>query len=162
MTRPELLAWRARAQALWMARSARERQLLAILAVLLLIAVAIAGIIRPFEARRAMLKADIARSDALAARLGAAGPGLALPAGRRNGAATAIVTDSATAAGLSLARIEPEGGRVHVVVTEAPFNGILRWIADLERTSALRVMEIKLERRPAPGVVGADVTLSNG
>ncbi len=59
-------------------------------------------------ARQAALT-DIARDDRIAAQLRVAGPDVARIAAARSGTLSSVVTDRAAKAGLTIARIEPQG-----------------------------------------------------
>ncbi len=77
----------------------------------------------------------------------------------RGASASAIVTDSAAAAALTIERIEPDGASTRVVLGSAPFEQVMRWIAEIEQHSRLRVRKADIERQPAPGLVSATIVL---
>jgi general secretion pathway protein M len=152
--------WWRRGQGWWSERSLREQVLVGAFAALAIFALLIVAIIRPLQSARAAALSDIRSADMLAARVTAAGPAIATQARMRSGTSSAIVTDSVAAAGLSVQRIEPEGGRLRVVLGDASFDTVLRWVADVEASSNLRVGEARIERRPAPGIVSAQFLLA--
>ena len=88
-----------------------------------------------------------------------AAPSAAAPA--PDGPISARVTRSAQAAGIALARLEPRGAELTALVDEAPFEAIIDWIAEMERTEAVRLTGIAIDRRPAPGVVSARLDLED-
>lgn len=145
----------ARALTLWNKREPRERLLLAILAALAAAALLTIAMVRPLLAARAAALADIRTYDTLNARIRAAGPRLASGSPRRAGEATTIISASASEFGVPLQGSEPEGEAIRVTVAEAPFDSVIRWLAEIEGSSDLRVIEARFERRPTAGFIGA-------
>ncbi len=96
----------------------------------------------------------------LEARLRTAGPDLALQGTVRRGTASAIVTDSAAAAGVAIQRIEPEGGNTRVILNDAPFDQVMKWLAGLEQTSRLRIVDARVERKGAAGLVATTILVT--
>jgi general secretion pathway protein M len=145
----------------WSDRSQREQRLLGALAAIGIIALLLVAVVKPLEAARARATADIRTYDMLAMRLRAAGPGLGAAA--RRGPPATVVAASAGATGVNVQRVEPEGGRLTVVLADAPFDAVLRFVADLERTSALRVAEARIEQsNNGPGLVTARFVMAGG
>jgi general secretion pathway protein M len=144
----------------WQARSSREQILLGLLALLALAALLLVAVVRPLEAARARAAADIRTYDMLAMRLRATGPGLAV--GMHRGPAAQIVSQTAAANGLTVQRVEPENGRLRVVFADAPFEAVLRWVSEVERTSALRISEAQIERSAQGNGVSAQFLLAGG
>jgi general secretion pathway protein M len=156
-----LTPWWDRGTIWWSGRSRREQVLLGVLAAFATLALLLIAVVRPLEAARARATADIRTYDMLAMRLRAAGPGLGAAA--RRGPPASIVAASAGAAGVNVQRVEPEGGRLTVVLADAPFDAVLRFVADLEWTSALRVSEARIEASASgPGLVTARFVLAGG
>lgn len=143
--------------ALWAARNARERILIGGAGALALLVLVITLVVRPLQAMRAEALAEIRTYETLNARIRAAGPDFA-GARRREGAPDAVIAASAAEFGLA-ARPIAGGGLVRVVIEDAPFDTLIRWIADLERSSGLRIARISLERRDAPGRVSVAMSL---
>lgn len=144
-----------RIEAYWNKREPRERMLIAICLVLAA-AVALSNlVVRPLLAVRAEARADIRTYEGLNARLRAAGPALGGQGNRRGGDAMAMLTGSASEYGIALQGSEPEGEAIRVGIAEVPFDALVRWIADIEGSSDLRVIEARLERGPATGLVSA-------
>ncbi len=142
------------------ARSPRERWLIAALAVVAAATLLVALVWRPIEAAHSAALADIDRYDRIAARLRVAGPDVARMAAARAVTPSTTITDSAAKAGLTIQRIEPQGVNIGVTLDAAGFDALVGWLAALERDAGMRVVELKLERRPDPGVVSAQVTLA--
>lgn len=141
------------------ARSPRERGLLLALAGIAAVALFVTLVWRPIDASRSAALADIERYDRLAARLRVAGPDVARQAAARAGSPSTLVTESAAKAGLTIQRIEPQGSNIGVTLDAAGFDVLVGWLAGIERDAGLKVRDIKLDRRPDPGVVTAQITL---
>lgn len=71
------------------------------------------------------------------------------------------ITDSADLAGVLVRRLEPEGAIVRVSLDDAPYDAVLRWIAAMESDEAIALVAIEMDRRTAPGIVAARLTLEN-
>lgn len=142
-----------RARSLWNEREPRERLLLAALGALAAVALLVALVVRPLADARAKALADIRAYEALNFRIRAAGPRLASQTPRRTGDATAIITGSASQYGVPLQGSEPEGEGIRIIIAEAPFDAVIRWLAELEGSSDLRVIVARFDRRPAAGFV---------
>ncbi len=150
-----------RGRSWWSERVVREQILIGGLCAVLIFAALLILVIRPMQDVRAGALADIRAADMISARAEVAGPLLTSGAKVRRGTPSTIVTQSAVAAGLSVQRIEPEGNRLRVVLADAPFETVIRWTADLEATSALRVGEARIERTDTPGMVSAQFLLAS-
>lgn len=139
--------------AFWSQRSRRERVLIAVAGALALLVVTMTLIVRPLQSARAQAIADIRTYETLSARIRAAGPGFT-GARRREGAPEAVIAASAAEFGLA-ARPTAEAGMIRVAVADAPFESLVRWIAEVERSTDLRVRRIRIETNGAPGRVSA-------
>ncbi len=120
---------------------------------------------QPIQTERAALNTDIARYIALSnlaesataqrrsggARFGTAPEGRA-PLAQR-------VTRSADAAGVVLARIEPRGEQLALVVQEADFRDLLSWIVSLESREGVSATALEIDRQTVPGIVSARLTV---
>tara|TARA_R100000655_G_scaffold5499_4_gene16927 strand:- start:2657 stop:3112 length:456 start_codon:yes stop_codon:yes gene_type:complete len=71
------------------------------------------------------------------------------------------ITTSASAANLTLRRIEPENDSIRVTLDDTPFATILLWLSDLEEQHDVRVEALEVDRRPAPGRVSARLLLGS-
>lgn len=156
-----LAPWWDRGTIWWSGRSQREQVMLGVLAVLGILALLLVAVVRPLEAARVRAAADIRTYDMLTMRLRAAGPVAGAPA--RRGPPAAIVAASAGAAGVLVERVQPESGRLTVALGNAPFDKVLRFVADLEQTSSLRIAEANIQAGPnRDGTVIAQFVLSGG
>ncbi len=146
----------------WLAqRTVRERRLLAALAAVVAAALLWALVWQPLARAHAKAAADIHAYDALIAQLRVAGPDVARVAATRRVSAATVINDSASRTGLTIRRLEPQGARTEVTLEEVPFDKLTEWLAGLERDAGLTVAAIKIERRPAPGVVTVQLTLKS-
>lgn len=141
-------------------RDRRERILLLVGSVVVAVYVAFAGVWQPLSAMRETALADIAKYEAVAARITAAGTNLSLavlPSAALPDAA--VITESATVIGLTIRRLEPEGDRTRIEVEDADFAVLVDWLARLETEHALHVATIEIDRRPPPGIVSARLSV---
>ena len=146
--------WWGEAARWWRGRTGREQALLGILVALASIVLLMMGIIRPLDAARTRSIAEIRTADALVARLRSAGPALA-----PNGPPAAAVVRAATAAGVTVQRIEPEGQRLEIMLTDASFESAMRFVATLEASSRLRLVEARVGVGVVPGTVTAQLVV---
>ena len=116
-------------------------------------------IVRPLLAANLAARNDIRAFDSLNARLRAAGPLLGAQAPRRAGTPAEMVAASAAQAGLTLS-LQPAPDGVRAVAADVPYEAAMRWLADVEATTTLRIRRVTLEQRPAPGLVNAQVELA--
>ncbi|WP_033921349.1 type II secretion system protein GspM [Sphingomonas sp. 37zxx] len=139
----------------WSGLTQRERILVAVLGALLAGVVLVYGVVKPIQAARAQAQADIRTYETLNARIRAAGT--LTPGGtRREGPPEAIVTGAAEGFGL-VPTVTPIEGGVRAVVTDASYDNVVGWIAEVSRSSALGVVRTDIVRRPTPGHVTATV-----
>lgn len=141
--------------------SPRETGMIGVAAAALLVFAGWTFAWQPLAADRAAFEARIAEARTAMAALrqlpdGAAEariPPVAAPVSVR-------LTRSAEAAGITLARIEPQGDGLTATVDEAPFDDVLSWIARMEDAERMRLTAIELDRRPEPGIVSVRLTLA--
>lgn len=143
--------------------SRREKVLMAGAVAIVTIAAGWAFLWQPLQVARAEARAEIVeartllRALALHPESGAPPRAVSVP----EGAPAARVTRAAEAEGIALARVEPRGSGVSVMVDEAAFEDVLSWIARMERDEALRLSAVEFNRRPAPGIVSARLDLES-
>lgn len=152
----------------WAGLAPRERVVLAGGAVLLLLVVLWLMIWEPLAQKREQLRADISSLSAdlswmkqvagqvkrRAAQQGNTGNGAAA-----GGSVLTLVEVSARAAGLreSLERVQPEGQGARLWFNDTSFDGLLRWLAELEQRHGLQISQLAVDAAAAPGVVSARV-----
>jgi Type II secretory pathway, component PulM len=71
------------------------------------------------------------------------------------------VTQSAESAGLSLTRLDPEGARLRITVSQAAYVDVMRWIAALEAGACVRATSVEMSRLTQPGQVSLRMTLED-
>ena len=137
----------------WHARSEREQKLLAVLGTIALLWVLIVLIVQPIWAARNETIANIRSYESLTARLRLSGT-ITQKVVQRSGSPASILSASAAEVGLA-PLIIPDRDQYRVTLTDAPYDVVLRWVANVEQTSHLRFSAMRLERRPATGFVAA-------
>ena len=143
----------------WSARSPREQVLLGVLSAFAVIALLLILVVNPLRDARGEALARIRSANLLEARLRSDGEALAGGSAFQAGSASAIVTNSTNAAGLKVQSIETQGEDTRVVLEDAPFDAVLKWISDIERNSDLRVRDVSIASKGAPGYVSATVVI---
>ncbi|PTQ09853.1 general secretion pathway protein GspM [Sphingomonas oleivorans] len=144
----------------WSERSRREQRLLAILGAVAALVLIMQLVVRPVLAARATALADIRTYETLATRLRAAGPNLGNQGRRLTGDVPTVVNASIGQFGLAVQKMEQEDGATRLVIADASYESLMRWLAELDRASSLRLISLRLDRRPAPGFVTAELLLS--
>lgn len=155
---PTLDAWGARLSQWWSGLAPRERWLVGTLGVVLAVLILVFGVVKPLQSARAEALADIRTYETLTARVRAAGT-LAPKAAQvqlRVGAPTEAAQAAARDAGIT-ANIVPGGAGLTAQVAEAPYEAVVGWIADVERTTVLRARRVELRKGGAAGRVNAAV-----
>ena len=145
----------------WLAgREPRERKLILVGTGVLLLYLAYALVWQPLAAMRARALVDIAKYEAVSARVTAAGSDLRLAARPSASLPDAtVITNSAAGLGLTIRRLEPEGKRTRIEVEDADFTVLINWLARLESEHSLHVAAIEIDRRPLPGIVSARLSV---
>jgi general secretion pathway protein M len=143
----------------WGGRTPRERRLLMALAGTAALVLIIVGVYQPLRDVRVRAIADIHTYEVLSAQLRTAGPELARLRAIDRSASPGIISSSASAFGLTLARVDPQEGIIRVALEDADFTKIIQWLVQLESTTTLRVSNIRVDRQPTPGIVDAQIAL---
>lgn len=71
------------------------------------------------------------------------------------------VTQSAEAFGMPLARLDPDGNRLRITVTETSYIDAMLWLEDLEIRSCVRTIMVEMNRLPQPGLVSLRAALED-
>ena len=150
---------RAAAATLMQSRTPRERGLIAAAAALLVVWAVAILVWQPLRSGRAALEEDLLRADQMLARVQRLPPPAGAAPVNDDRPLSVIATTSAGDMGLQVRRLQPQGDAVQVQVEDASFDFVLLWIAALERDHGLRLSDLTLTRRPAPGSVAATLTL---
>ena len=140
-------------------RSPRERGLIAWAGALLVVWAVVALVWQPLWASRAGLVDSLLRTDQMLARVQHLPPPSGTAPVTDDRPLSVIATTTAGDMGLQVRRLQPQGNAVQVQIEDAPFDLVLLWIAALERDHGLRLSDLTLTRRPAPGTVATTLTL---
>lgn len=158
---PTLDAWGAKAGDWWAGLSSRERWLVGTLGGIVGGLALVFLVVQPLQAARADALADIRTYETLTAQVRAAG--VLTPQGAkpqlREGAPDAAAQAAASEAGI-VATIAPSGAGLTAQVADAPYEAVLGWIANVERTTPLRARKVELRKGGAVGRVSASVEFS--
>lgn len=151
----------------WRAKAAHERLLYAGLAAAVVAALLWLTVWRPVtdwhehEMRRldnAQRLLDWVTLNEGRARAAAKGTAQRSEAG--TGSILPAITQAAEAAGIRLARLQPEsGGAVSVSLEQQPFDQVLAWLAKLEDGNGVGVAQASLDAHRTPGFVNAQLRL---
>lgn len=147
---------RSQVAAWWEGLAPRERLLVGTLGVVAAVALLV-SVIAPLRAARQEAQTAIRVHEALQIGLRAGGGGGV----QRAGDPVAVLSASAPQFGLTLSEVAAEGGGARAALAEARFEDVLRWIADVERSSALRIASIDVQRGGAPGLVVARLVFAS-
>ncbi len=71
------------------------------------------------------------------------------------------ITQSGEAAGIPLARLDPDGDRLRITVAEAAYSDLIPWIAALESQSGVRALSVEMSRLTGPGMVSLRMMVEN-
>ena len=162
-------AYLERFRAWWSALADRERRVLSAGAVALGLIVLYLGIWEPISGARHRQKVELQAARALAVQL----ESLAAAAPRAGGGALvgtgqsllAVIDQSRKTSAITKppSRLQPEGDHtVRVWLEDVPFDGLLRWLGDLQTRYGVRVDDADIERESGPGLVNARLTLARG
>ena len=145
----------------WEDRAPRERSLLLVLATILFLWGAWAGVWHPLQQARTAAQSEIRLYTELATRLRTAGPALQTPAAGpiRSQPVQMIVTITASESALQIRQIEQQGEVTRVVLETVDFNRLVQWLDRLDRDAGVTVAAGRIERQTLPGVVTARLSL---
>ena len=146
----------ARFDSWWDARAPRERTLLSVLGVLIGGIILVYGVIFPLQNARAKAYADIRTYETLNARIRAAGSLSPQRAPPRTGEPDEVIGNSARAMGLTV-NVEEMSGEFRAILTDANYDTVIAWLADLGATSQLKIVSATFSRGSAPGKVNVAV-----
>ncbi|GLQ29499.1 type II secretion system protein GspM [Sulfitobacter pacificus] len=141
----------------------REQILLAGGATLLLVLGAWLYVWQPITMDRALQNSRIARYLSLIEIARRADTGTPPPVALQADATPLAprITQSAEAAGIPLARLDPEGAQLRVTVAKVGYAEASAWIASLEARDGVRVLAIEMSRLTEPGQITLRMTLED-
>ncbi len=148
----------------------RERLLVSLAAVLLIIAIVVLGGLRPLmkqSAQNAQLVSDrealLADLENVAARLGPQRGSANASAASGGQSLVLLIDQSARARSLDgyLKRNQPEGdARIRLRFERAPFETLLTWLIDLQTKHAVTIESANIDMSKEPGRVNTNLILS--
>lgn len=154
---PTLDAWGTRLAGWWSGLSVRERWMVGLLGVILGLLFLVFAVVQPLQAARADALADIRTYETLTARVRAAGT--LVPKGsqpQRSGSPAEAAQAAAGEAGIVTNIAQGDAG-LTAQIADAPYEGVVGWIANVERTTPLRARKVELRKGAAAGRVSASV-----
>ncbi len=153
----------------WDGLAARERRIVMLAGLALLLVAAFLFVIEPGLDRRSALHSQLqtlvneeawmqAQVPAVRAQAQA---GAAAPAARSTGSPLGVVDASARSAGLgsALRRVRPLESAVEAELEGAPYTALVSWLATLESRHGLRVVSLSIDRGNEPGRVNAQLRI---
>jgi general secretion pathway protein M len=155
--RSRLEASLARFDRWWNGLSHRERVMVGTLGGLLVLLVAVYGVVKPIQAARADARADIRQFETLNARIRAAGTLPAAQAPLATGTPDAVIAAAASRAGLTAQTAPLAAGGYRATVADGTYDGVIRWIDEVARTTTLGVRQVSIVRGATAGRVSATV-----
>ena len=146
----------------------RERRIVLIGAIALVVIVLFGGILWPLESavatavnHRNAQTADLAWMRLNAPEVQAGGGAVPVDTGE---APVVLVDRIGREAGLgsALRGTQPSGSGVRVQLEAAPFDTLITWLATLDQQHGLAIDSITVDRAARPGAVNASITFSQG
>ena len=157
-----------RLSAAWSQRSPSERRVLAAMAWLAAALLLVALVWLPLERTRSRLAAELPRLRASIAALEREADEVrrlrAMPAPAATPSAASplaeLVTNGGGLAGAQVTVLDDR--RVRVTGDDVSFGALLEWLRNAQSTHRMRVDTARVEARPAPGRVRAELVLTRG
>lgn len=143
----------------WRVKSARDRGILTASFVLLLAATWYQLAWSPLDRMRQAATADIRRLEA-ASQLLARLPSEAAGSAVQPGDPQAAITSRIAAEGLVISAMETRESGLAVSFDTVSFASLARWLDSVSAIAGTRIEAARIERRPEPGIVSAEIELS--
>lgn len=155
---PTLDAWGAKIGSWWSGLSPRERWLVGSLGGIVGALALVFLVVQPLQAARADALADIRTYETLTARVRAAGTLVTKGSQpqQRSGAPAEAAQAAAGEAGITVT-VVPGAAGLTAQITEAPYEAVVGWISNVERTTPLRARKVELRKGAGAGRVSASV-----
>ena len=146
-----LLAW-------WNGLAYREQQLVGVCSVVLVVGIFYWGIWTPLSGAETSAQQDVQKQQRTLTEIKQKGNRiLAL---KKSGAKTSsggslssIVNSTASAYGLTITRMQPQGNKIQVWMDEVPFDALLGYLDDVVQKKGLSLDNIDLAETDATGIV---------
>lgn len=143
----------------WTAKSAGDRIILGAAGVVLILVLWYQLAWSPLDRMRRSARAELqqlAAASQLLARLPADAASVALePQDLRN-----FVTEGLSAQGLVVSALETRGETLVVSFDTVSFDALVRWLGPFDTPGTVRIEAVRLDRRPEPGTVTAEIELA--
>ncbi|MFC0228500.1 type II secretion system protein GspM [Serratia aquatilis] len=145
----------------WLQFSPRERLLLLGCGVLMIVSLCYYTLWQPWQQRAEQWQRTIAREKGTVEWMTQQAPRLRQQTPRplqdESLSLSATVTRSATAQGIGIARIQPQGERLAVTLEAGDFNRLMLWLTQLEQQYRVRVVALDVAAQPGkPGWVAVN------
>ncbi len=148
----------------------RERLLVAVAGVLLILALVVLLIIRPISSqtssgleRVADKRALLTELEQVAERIGPQGGGISPLTGANTDSLVVVVDQTTRSAGLAtyLKRNQPDGANsIRLRFENAPFDSIVEWLAELQVNFSMSATSANIDMAAEPGRVNCNFTLA--
>ncbi|MDY4388448.1 type II secretion system protein M [Pectobacterium aroidearum] len=147
----------------WQAMSQRERQLMVVCAVVLLLCVVYYAIVQPWLLREDQWERTISREQQTVNWMQKQAP--LIPQGnqaqgennQRDVSLPILISQSTKRYGLTVVRLQPQGNQASVTLAQSDFTSLLRWLSELEQKNGVKVLSLDVNAvEQSPGMV--DVT----
>lgn len=145
----------------WSQLNPRERALLLSCGVLMMMSLCYYALWQPWQQRAEQWQRTIAREKGTVEWMHQQAPRLRQqtprPVPDETLSLSATVTRSASAQGIGIARIQPQGERLAVTLEAGDFNRLMLWLTQLEQQHRVRVLALDVAAQPGkPGWVAVN------
>ncbi|MCL1076226.1 type II secretion system protein M [Shewanella dokdonensis] len=142
----------------WASLAQRERQLVLVMAGIVLMAIFYWGLWTPLSnaEAQAQVKLNAQQQTLLFVKQSAAKITALKKAGTRptqHGSLSTLVTQSAAAYGLSITRMQPQGKQIQLWMDDVPFDALLSYLGELVQKQGLSLDSLDVAEGEQPGMV---------
>ena len=163
MSRTNIASWREAGDAFWRQREPRERNVLAVGAMVVVAALLYALLISPAIEGRRQLQSALPELRQQAAEMQTLAQQATQFAAASARAPAPVTTESIDASlrdrGLKPQAVAVEGDLVRLQLTAVSFAALLEWLESAQRTARLVVLDASIVAQQAPDSVNATLTL---
>lgn len=142
----------------WLSKSAFDRRILRAAAVILVGAVWFVLIWSPLQDARRAIRLEIVQIDTARAEFARLPPGDATQLPTDTDIRDRLTT-TASEQGLAVSSLETRDGRTVLAFETVAFDTLAGWLSDLELNQSVTVVAARVDRRPEPGTVSAEIEL---
>lgn len=157
-----------RFRAWWSSLVERERRVLSVGGAALALIVLYVGVWEPLSGAVRRGQNELQAARAMASQLETLATAVPRAGGATAGAdqsLLAVIDQSRKSSAITKppSRLQPEGDNtVRIWLEDVPFDGLMRWIGELQARYGVRVESVEIERESGPGLVNARLTLMRG